>query len=134
MKTPVGQRIKELRCHYNLAVKEFAANAGLSHVAIFNLENGRTIKPHMSSVQRIASVYGSSAGWILYGKNEMLPNGTKDLYSYENQSDDFWKDEAYLEIKNRNLDLEREIGRLWQMLSHLMGSRPNNIQRMEEAS
>ena len=125
MENTVAQRIRALRNHYNLGVKEFAGKCNLSHVAIFHLENGKTLKPHKSSVQRIANMYGTTVDWILYGKNEMLPNGTKD-FNDEPDNGMFWKDEAYLEIKSRNAMLEKEVERLWQMVSHFTsGSKPN---------
>src|SRR5947207_827055 len=109
MENSIGQRIRELRTHYNLSVKEFAVKCGLSHVAIFHLENGKTVKPHRSSLQRIAAIFGTTADWLLFGKSEMLPNGSKEIYTDENGQDNFWKDEAYLEIKGRNQMLEKEI-------------------------
>src|SRR5687768_15290553 len=116
MENTIAYRIRHLRTHYNLSVKEFATRCNLSHVAIFHLENGRTLKPHKSSMQRIATVYGSSVDWILYNKGEMLPNGIRELADTE--ISDYWKAEAYLEIKSRNAMLEKEIERLWQMISH----------------
>jgi len=75
-------------------------------------------------MQRVASVYGSTVDWILYGKNEMLPGGTKELT--DTDANDFWKDEAFLELKSRNAILEKEIERLWQMISHFTnGQKPN---------
>ncbi len=124
MENTIAFRIRQLRLHYNLSVKEFASRCNLSHVAIFHLENGRTLKPHKSSMQRIANVYGSTIEWIMFGRNEMLPNGSRELS--ENEVSDFWKDEAYLEIKSRNAMLEKEIERLWQMISHFTsGAKPN---------
>jgi transcriptional regulator with XRE-family HTH domain len=134
MENSIGQRVKELRSHYNLSVKEFAAKCGLSHVAIFHLENGRTLKPHRSSLQRMANVFGTSADWLLFAKNEMLPNGSKEIYAEEETNVDFWKEDAYLEIKSKNAILEKEIERLWQMLSHFTtGSKPN-FQPIRDAS
>lgn len=134
MESTIGQRMKELRTHYNLSVKEFALKCGLSHVAIFHLENGKTLKPHRSSLQRMASIFGTTADWLLFGKNEMLPNGTKEIYTDENGNDNFWKEEAYLEIKSKNLMLEKEIERLWQMLSHFAAGTKPNFERMRDAS
>ncbi len=126
MNNSVALRIKQLRNHYNLSVKEFASRCGLSHVAIFHLENGRTLKPHRGSLQRIAGVFGTSADWILYGTGEMLPFGTAQIYNNENTADVRWKDEAYTEIKNRNAILEKEVERLWQMIGHFTnGAKPN---------
>lgn len=132
MENAIGKRIKELRSHYNLGVKEFASKSGLSHVAIFHLESGKTQKPHRSSLTRIANVFGTSTDWILYGNTEMLPNGTREIFAEENGGDNFWKEEAYLEIKSKNVILEKEIERLWQMISHFTtGSKPNFPRMME---
>lgn len=133
MENSIGQRIKELRIHYNLSVKEFAVKCGLSHVAIFHLENGKTVKPHRSSLQRIATIFGTTADWLLFGKSEMLPNGSREIYTDENGQDNFWKDEAYLEIKSRNMMLEKEIERLWQMVSHFTSGTKPDFQRMRDA-
>lgn len=133
MENLIGLRIKELRTHYNLSVKEFAVKCGLSHVAIFHLENGKTLKPHRSSLQRMASIFGTTADWLLFGKNDMLPNGTKEIYAENNEQEHFWKDEAYLEIKSKNLMLEKEIERLWQMLSHFTAGTKPNFERIRDA-
>src|SRR5262245_24968446 len=126
MENSVALRIKQLRAHYNLSVKEFALKCGLSHVAIFHLENGKTLKPHRGSLQRIAGVFGTTADWILYGTSEMLPNGTMQIYSDDHGGDNFWKDEAFQEVKNKNAMLEKEVERLWQMIGHFTsGSKPN---------
>lgn len=129
MENTIAARIRQLRIHYNLSVKEFASRCNLSHVAIFHLENGRTLKPHKSSLTRIASVYGSSVEWLLSGKNEMLPNGMKELGTDDNA--DFWKDEAYLEIKSRNAMLEKEIERLWQMIGHFTSGGKTNFRMLD---
>lgn len=133
MENLIGLRIKELRTHYNLSVKEFAVKCGLSHVAIFHLENGKTLKPHRSSLQRMASIFGTTADWLLFGKNDMLPNGTKEIYAENNEQEHFWKEEAYLEIKSKNLMLEKEIERLWQMLSHFTAGTKPNFERIRDA-
>lgn len=132
MENLIGYRIRELRTHYNLSVKEFAAKCGLSHVAIFHLENGRTLKPHRSSMQRMATVFGTTGDWLLYGKSEMLPNGIKEIYADENANDNLWKEEAYLELKSKNVILEKEIERLWQILSHFTTGTKPNFERMRD--
>lgn len=129
MENTIAQRIRQLRLHYNLSVKEFAGRCNLSHVAIFHLENGRTVKPHKSSMQRIASMYGTTLDWIYYGKGEMLPNGERELT--DSSDNDFWKDEAYLEIKGRNAMLEKEIERLWQMIEHFTGGNERKYRMLD---
>jgi transcriptional regulator with XRE-family HTH domain len=132
MENEIGLRIKELRTHYNLSVKEFAHKCGLSHVAIFHLENGKTVKPHRSSIQRMASIFGTTSDWLLYGRSEMLPNGDKEIYTDENGQDNFWKEEAYLEVKNRNGVLEKEIERLWQIVNHFTTGTKPDFQRIRD--
>lgn len=117
MERKLAHRIKELRSHYNMGIKEFGLRCGLSHVAIFHLESGRTTRPQKSSLHRIIAVFGTTNEWMLYGVGEMLPNGIKEL-DLEKESNEFWKDEAYLEMKNKNLLLEKEVERLWQIVNH----------------
>lgn len=133
MENLISKRIKDLRLHYNLGMKEFSTRCGLSHVAIFHLETGKTLKPHRSSIVRMANVFGSTVDWILFGNGEMLPNGSKELYNEEGNLDGYWKDEAYQEIKNKNIVLEREIERLWQMIHHFTSGEQPNIRRVMEA-
>ncbi|MES2679550.1 MAG: helix-turn-helix transcriptional regulator [Bacteroidota bacterium] len=131
MEKKLAHRIKELRSHYNMGIKEFGVRCGLSHVAIFHLENGRTVKPQKSSLQRIINVFGTTNEWMLHGIGDMLPNGIKDL-EVEKEAVSFWKDEAYLELKSKNLLLEKEVERLWQMVSHFTsGIKPNFHRTLE---
>lgn len=132
MEDSVAKRVKQLRSHYNLSVKEFAVKCGLSHVAIFHLESGKTLKPHRGSLQRMALVFGTSSDWILYGINEMLPNGTVQIYVDENENTSSWKDEAIQEIKNKNIFLEKEVERLWQMVGHFTNGSQSNLQIVME--
>ncbi len=129
MEKTVGLRIKELRAHYNIGVKEFGTRCDLSHVAVFHFENGRTTRPHKSSLQRIANAYGTTMEWLVYGNGEMLPNGKKDLSEEDTDYDAYWKDEAYTELKSKNLLLEKEVDRLWQMVSHFTSGEKPNFQK-----
>jgi transcriptional regulator with XRE-family HTH domain len=133
MENTVAIRIKQLRAHYNLSVKEFAVKAGLSHVAIFHLENGKTLKPHRASLQRLANVFGTSADWILYGTGEMLPAGKVQIYSDDLSFINQWKEEAFIEMKQKNSLLEREVERLWQMISHFTSGVKPNLQIVMDA-
>ncbi len=128
MEKKLSHRIKELRSYYNMGIKEFGLRCGLSHVAIFHLENGRTLKPQKSSLQRIINVFGTTNEWVLHGIGDMLPNGIKDLDATEKEADNFWKDEAYLELKSKNMLLEREVDRLWQMVNHFTTGMKTNFQ------
>lgn len=128
-----GQRIKKLRIHYNLSMKDFATECGLSHVAIFHMESGKTVKPHRSTLQRMASVFGTTVDWISQGKNEMLQNGTKELYDKSiSKSDASWKEDAYLEIKSKNAMLEKEVERLWSLLNHFTNGKKMNLEQVRD--
>jgi transcriptional regulator with XRE-family HTH domain len=133
MENLIGKRIKALRNVYNLGLKDFAAYCGLSHVAIFHLENGKTAKPHRSSIQRIASHFGTTTNWLLYGEDVMLPNGKAALdIQYQPEQVD-WKDSAYEELKNTNRILEQENQRLWQLIQNLQGMGTKNLEKIKEA-
>jgi transcriptional regulator with XRE-family HTH domain len=121
MENTTGGRVKQLRNHYDLSVKEFASQCGLSHVAIFHIENGKTVKPHKSSLVRMAGVFGTTLEWLLYGRDVMLPQGTRDISNQATDSEGFWTKEAYLELKQRNQLLEKELERVWQVVNQLSG-------------
>lgn len=121
--TAIGNRIRELRNHYNLGVKEFASRCGLSHVAVFHFEGGKTQNPQKGSLNKIIHTYGTTTEWLLRGNGEMLPGGVKNFYDTEDQEQNLlWKEEAYQELKNKNALLEKEVERLWQMMEHFTGS------------
>lgn len=119
MENFIGHRIKELRNSYDLGLKDFANYCGLSHVAIFHLENARTSKPHRSSIQRIANNFGTTSNWLIYGEDKMLPNGKLDLGQLDTVENTKWKTEAFEELKNTNRLLEKEIDRLWQVIQNI---------------
>src|SRR6478609_6160512 len=111
MENNIADRIKALRAHYNLSVKEFAHKCGLSHVAIFQLEKGKTLKPHKGTLIKIAKLFGAQIDWILYGKGDMLPYGSLMIHETELTGEKSWQEEAYLEVKQKNVLLEREVER-----------------------
>jgi transcriptional regulator with XRE-family HTH domain len=119
MEKNVGSRIKKLRTYYQLGRKEFGLRCGLSHVAIFQLENGKTSKPQNSSLQKIVECYGTTNEWLRYGIGNMLPSGRQVLNEAAlKQENIIWKNEAYVELKNKNELLEKEVERLLQMVNH----------------
>jgi transcriptional regulator with XRE-family HTH domain len=116
MENLIGKRIKLLRKTYNLGLKDFASYCQLSHVAIFHLENGKTSKPHRRSLQKMADNFGTSINWIINGEDEMLPKGKVSLKKQDVVTSDFWKEEAYNQLKDSNKLLEKEVERLWQII------------------
>lgn len=125
MDNSTGTRIRQLRLYYKLSVKEFASKSGLSHVAIFHLENGRTANPHKSSLIRIANAFGTTLEWLRWGEHEMLPNGKRELENDILEEGMHWRNEMFQELKSKNELLEREVERLWSMVQHLSGNSKN---------
>lgn len=134
METTIGPRIKQLRTFYGLSIREFAHLCGLSRLAVFNLESNKTQKPHPSSLQKMVNVFGTTVEWLLTGKDEMLPNGMKEIFRDDAEKESLKKDEAYLEIKSKNMMLEKEVERLWQILDHFMSDSRMNLSRIKDAS
>lgn len=118
MEQNLASRIKILRTHYNLSIKEFALRCGLSHVAIFQLEKGKTLKPHKGTLIKIAKLFGVQIDWVLNGTGDMLPNGNVKIHELNINNDAHWQEEAYQALKQKNILLEKEVDRLWQLLSH----------------
>ena len=131
MKNSTGERIRALRTFYDLSVKEFATFCGLSHVAIFHIESGKTARPHKTSLVRMAAGFGTTVDWLLYGHDQMLPQGRKDLNLQSGAADQFWTKEAYLELKNRNQMLEKELERVWQVVHQLSGLNKNRLEMLD---
>ena len=64
--------------------------------------------------------YGTKYEWLRYGIGNMLRDGRQNLNEAAlKQENVTWKNEAYLELKNKNELLEKELERLWQMINNL---------------
>ncbi len=133
MENLIGKRVKSLRNAYNLGLKDFAAYCGLSHVAIFHLESGKTAKPHRNSIQRIANHFGTTSNWLLYGEDCMLPNGKAPLDLQPSPDQNDWKESAFEELKNTNHLLEQENERLWQLIQNMQIMRNKSLEQVKEA-
>ncbi|MEI6020528.1 MAG: helix-turn-helix transcriptional regulator [Bacteroidota bacterium] len=133
MENLIGNRIKCLRSAYNLGLKDFASYCGLSHVAIFHLESGKTAKPHRNSIQRIANNFGTTTNWLLYGEDCMLPNGKAELDINHNPDFSDRKESAFEELKNTNRILEQENERLWQLIQNMQVHSHKSLEQVKEA-
>jgi transcriptional regulator with XRE-family HTH domain len=134
-KKTIGERVLELRSYYGLSQTEFAHRCKLTPVAILNLEKGQVKNPRESSIQSMATVYGSTTEWLLHGEGEMLPNGIKEFTAEGAPTlANPWKDEAYAEVKSKNDFLQKEVDRLWAMIQHLTGgAKPNFLRALSNA-
>ena len=123
MENSLGHRIKQLRTFYNLSIEEFSSNCNLSDVAIYQIEAGKTELPRRTSLQRISLVYGTTTDWLLFGKNEMLPHGKKEIISSDEKVQNCYRSkEDYFEIQNKNFLLEKELERLWQLIGFFLST------------
>lgn len=123
MEQIIGSRIKELRAQYNLDVYTFAERCCLSPQVIYAIENGKTTKPHISTLAKIANTLGSNVNWILYGTGEMLATGIKVKFKEEKLPRSISEDETYAALKTKNALLESELEKLWQLVTLIMDKR-----------
>ena len=118
----IGSRLRELRHHYNLSLKEFGLKAGISDAAIFKMELGKTKRPHAASLKKIISAYGVSFEWLYYGIGDMLPNGRNVFENINGKAllkIASCNSQCCLELTQKNKKLEKEVERLWQLIDHL---------------
>lgn len=110
-----GERIKRLRSHYKLSVLNFAKGCNVSNVTILKAESGGSISER--SLVKIASGYGSSLEWLLFGLGEMFPSGPKEIPYEKIDEDRLWKEKTFKEMQHRGKLLEIEIEKLWEILT-----------------
>jgi transcriptional regulator with XRE-family HTH domain len=114
----IGQRVRELRLYYKMSIYKFANCCGLTHVAIFNIERGKTETPRAYSLNRIIDTFGTTQQWLLYSIEPMLPNGRVTPSNASNKvGQGFVTRKDYIELKNKYLKLEEEINRIKKELS-----------------
>ena len=118
----IGSRLRELRHYYNLSLIQFASKAGLSHIAILNIESGETKRPRNISLKNIISAYGTSFEWLYYGIGDMLPYGLVVVDEIEGTEVIRMKscsNNNCAELEKKNKKMEKKIERLWQLINHL---------------
>jgi hypothetical protein len=63
----------------------------------------------------------------------MLPKGKREQFTKVSLQN-YWKDEAYAEIKSKNEILQKEVERLWTMVQHFTtGAKPNFLKPSRNA-
>lgn len=67
---PIAGRLLALRKHFDKTQKEMAAWVGITQLAWFNYESGKSI-PNGKVLAKLCE-YGVNANWILVGQNKML--------------------------------------------------------------
>jgi transcriptional regulator with XRE-family HTH domain len=113
----LAQRIKILRTHYHLNLRNFANGCMVSDVTIFKLEKGAKISE--KTLLKISSAYGTTREWLIGGIGKMLPGGT-DEQAFETLGQEHrTKEYAYKQMLRKNAMLEKEIEKLWLALNQL---------------
>ncbi|MBL7909866.1 MAG: helix-turn-helix domain-containing protein [Bacteroidia bacterium] len=111
-KNNIGKRLNELRLCYGLSCVEFGFKCGVSGVAIYNLERGKSTTMKRRSIENIIAAYGTTKEWLLLGEGDMLPKG-KIRFEQNNYAPSNLK---FMELKIKNAMLEKETERLWKII------------------
>jgi hypothetical protein len=123
MKHTLGQRISLLIKAYPISKSGFAKVVGISTVALDKIIDGRTAEPRQETIDAIVKKFGTTHEFLRFGKGEMLPNGIIDLHPSENP----WKDEAYVIIKEDRDRLSKEVERLWGLIGQFTNGKQVNF-------
>lgn len=116
----MGDRIAQLRDHYNLSQTDFAALIKVDRLTVGNLEKGVTKKFQKGeTLNNVISVFGTTKEWLEDGNGEMLPNGIKELRPLSEAADGPWKDEAWGIAKDRIKKQDEQIEKKDQQLDKL---------------
>lgn len=118
----IGDRIKILRTHYNMSLREFATKCEVSYVIIHKYEARKKNHISVSTLYKIVNIFGTTIDWLVEGKGQMLPNGMNYKAVRENELFNFWQDEAFIQQEFRIETLEKEINRLWSIINHFTNS------------
>lgn len=69
---PIAERLKQLRKHNNLTQNQVAAGSGINRSSLANYESAAT-EPKPDHIRKLASFYGVSTDYILYGEDPSRP-------------------------------------------------------------
>ncbi|MBL7919897.1 MAG: helix-turn-helix transcriptional regulator [Bacteroidia bacterium] len=119
MQKNISENIRSLRAAYDLSIKSFSAKCGISDVALFNIEKGKTKSLHSSTLQKIIQTFNTTEKWLTKGEEPMLPNG---LVRFENKiinTVNVFNNENNFELKIKNDMLEKQNERLWTIIEKI---------------
>lgn len=126
MENNIGLRIKQLRDHYEMNIRDFAFKCGVSYAIISCYETGKRKKVNVATLYKIIEIFGTTKEWLLDGVGEMLPNGIRHVVATEFEIHKFWQDEVFIQQEEKILILENEIERLWKLLDNLTNINSSN--------
>ncbi len=119
MQKNISENMKSLRLSYGLSIKSFSAKCGVSDVAIFNIEKGKTKALHAATLEKIIRTFNTTEKWLRNGEEPMLPDG---LINFENKfisATSPFNNENNIELKIKNAMLEKQNERLWTILEKI---------------
>lgn len=119
-KSTLGIRVETLRKIYRLSQSAFGNKIGISYVAVANIENGKTSKPHPDTLKSIVKMFGTTYDWLEYEKGEMLPNGT--IVKPVDMSNSIYQDALYLELKEQAQIWQARYNDAFNMLNKVIDS------------
>jgi len=76
--TSIKDRLKQVRTHFNLTIREFSKEIYFSHGVYGQVEHG-TREPNERIIQLISSKFSINKDWIKTGKGEMFLENSSDF-------------------------------------------------------
>lgn len=128
METTVNERIKLLRTQLNLSPEDFATKCNINRITLYRIEKGEG-EPMHKTLKGIATSLNVNYDWLTLGKGKMFNDKTKEITT---PSVDPWKDALVSQVKEENNRLQKEVERLWQMVSHFTGGAKPNFRKATE--
>jgi transcriptional regulator with XRE-family HTH domain len=116
----IAVRIREIRNHHKLNVFQLSQLCQLSPYVISAYERADVTVPYQGCLERLSAVFGVSSEWLLTGKGDKWENKMASLLPPKEFQVPVKDYESYLEEKNKNLLLEQQLEKLWQMLGQFI--------------
>lgn len=130
MEKTSNERLCDVLKTLNIDTNEAANRVGLSYTTMHRIVTNAN-NPNKSTLKSIANGLNLSYDWLLTGKGKMFNEVAKQV-AVVNEAP--WKDEAYQNLKGENTRMQKEIERLWQMVSmYTSGAKPNFYKALEKA-
>jgi len=127
MENTVNSRVLLLKKELGLSNNEFCMQAKISTSTLYSIQNGVDMKS--KTITAIAEAFNINKDWLLNGKGKMLNEKNKETTNV-----DPWKDALVSQVKEENNRLQKEVERLWQMVSHFTGgAKPNFLNAIGKA-
>jgi transcriptional regulator with XRE-family HTH domain len=126
MGTTSNDRVISLLKTLKIDEVEASRRVGKHSATLYRITN-KDHEPTKTTLKIIADKLGASYDWLLTGRGEMFSTD-----SFGQDAMNPWKDALVSQIKEENSRLQKEVERLWQMISfHTSGTKPNFLKVIE---